>query len=58
MATATASKSVVFTLQLSEDEANFIAGMVQNAFYQNPQDEPPQERQMRESIFEAITNAA
>ncbi len=58
MATAVRTNTIVYTLQLSQAEANFIAAVFQNSFYQKPEEEPANELKMRESIFEAIKNAA
>ena len=57
MATATYKTIKVISLTLSAEEADYIQGMVQNYIGENPDDEIFEDKQIRESIFEALFNA-
>lgn len=57
MATATYKTIKVITLALSAEEADYIQGMVQNYIGGNPDDEMFEDKQIRESIFEALFSA-
>ena len=57
MATATYKTIKVITLTLSDEEADYIQGMVQNYIGENPDDEIFEDKQIRKSIFEALFNA-
>lgn len=57
MATATYKTIKVITLTLSDEEANYIQGMTQNYIGENPDDEIFENKQIRESLFEALFNA-
>lgn len=57
MATATYKTTKVITLNLSAEEADYIQGMAQNYCGEYPDDEIFENKQIRESIFEALFNA-
>ncbi len=57
MATATYKTIKVISLTLSAEEADYIQGIVQNYIGENPDDEIFEDKQIRESIFEALFNA-
>lgn len=57
MATATYKTIKVITLTLSAEEADYIQGMTQNYIGENPDDEVFEDKQIRESLFEALFNA-
>ena len=57
MATVTYKTIKVISLTLSAEEADYIQGMVQNYIGENPDDEIFEDKQIRESIFEALFNA-
>jgi hypothetical protein len=42
------------TLVLSENEAKILKGMMQNACYSKPSDEPEDVKKFREQLFNAI----
>lgn len=47
----------VYELRLSENEAKLIKLLTQNCLHSTPRDEPPIEKECRESIFNALTKA-
>ena len=57
MAIATYKRIKVISLTLSAEEADYIQGIVQNYIGENPDDEIFEDKQIRESIFEALFNA-
>ena len=57
MAIATYKTIKVISLTLSAEEADYIQGIVQNYIGENPDDEIFEDKQIRESIFEALFNA-
>ncbi len=57
MATATYKTTKVITLNLSAEEADYIKGMAQNYYGEYPEYETEKDKQIRESIFEALFNA-
>lgn len=57
MATATYKTIKVISLTLSAEEADYIKGMVQNYIGENQDDEIFEDKQIRESIFEALFSA-
>ena len=57
MAIATYKTIKVISLTLSAEEADYIQGIVQNYIGENPDDEIFEDKQSRESIFEALFNA-
>ena len=57
MATATYKTTKVISLTLSAEEADYIKGIVQNYIGENPDNEIFEDKQIRESIFEALFNA-
>ena len=57
MAIATYKTIKVISLTLSAEEADYIKGIVQNYIGENPYDEIFEDKQIRESIFEALFNA-
>lgn len=57
MATATYKTIKVITLILSAEEADYIQGMTQNYIGENQDDEIFEDKQIRESLFEALFNA-
>lgn len=57
MAAATYKTIKVISLTLSAEEADYIQGIVQNYIGENPDDEIFEDKQIRESIFEALFNA-
>ena len=50
-----ATKTIV-TLKLTELEASYLKGLVQNPMCQNPQDEGDFERNMRQSFWNALSS--
>lgn len=58
MATAKARRQITFTLELSQEEAQFIADLTQNSLYANGVQEPAEQEALRCSIFEAIRKAS
>lgn len=44
------------TITLNEKEALILAEIVQNSMYQDPDDEPEEERLLRKEIFKACRN--
>lgn len=57
MATATYKTIKVISLTLSDEEADYIQGIAQNYIGEYPEDETEKDKQIRESIFEALFNA-
>ena len=59
MATAKCEKYTIkqIVLSLSAKEADYIQGMTQNYMGGYPEDETEEDKQIRESIFEALFNA-
>ena len=57
MATATYKTIKVISLTLSAEEADYIQGIAQNYCGEYPEDERERDKQIRESIFEALFNA-
>ena len=59
MATAKCEKYTIkrIVLNLSAEEADYIQGMAQNYCGEYPEDETEEDKQIRESIFEALFNA-
>lgn len=57
MATVTYKTIKVISLTLSAEEADYIQGIAQNYCGEYPEDETEKDKQIRESIFEALFNA-
>ena len=59
MATAEIEKYIIkrIVLNLSAEEADYIQGVAQNYCGEYPEDERERDKQIRESIFEALFNA-
>jgi hypothetical protein len=49
------NQSVTFTMQLTEDEARWLKGMVQNAIGCELKDEPFKQTEMRMKFWRALT---
>lgn len=48
-------KTVLITLKLTQTEAFWLKSLMQN-FYGDPEEEPPQSRIMRATLFDALPN--
>lgn len=54
MAKASFEKRLNINLELTEQEARFVMGIMQNPLFCAPQDEDPHDRKHRIDIFNAI----
>lgn len=49
------NQSITFTMELTEEEARWLKGMVQNAICCNLKDEPFEQTEMRMKFWDALT---